>query len=154
MITFILRKNTMCRLNCQSAIQLDNFVTILNMQSFMIFGEFNLSLAVLNKSSWKAHLSTANFWKTKQKWAWEKNKQPKAFSVLIRFWRTNRNQCSPINGQESGSSLYALQYASLYASLYAGMPYSHSWKKCFCLREPVFWGRIFLILRRNFPNME
>ena len=21
----------------------------------------------------------------------------------------------------------------------------HSWKKCFCLREPVFWGRIFLI---------
>ena len=30
----------------------------------------------------------------------------------------------------------------------------HSWKKCFCLREPVFWGRIFLILRRNFPNME
>ena len=30
----------------------------------------------------------------------------------------------------------------------------HSCKKCFCLREPVFWGRIFLILRRNFPNME
>ena len=30
----------------------------------------------------------------------------------------------------------------------------HSWKKCFCLREPVFWGRIFLIWRRNFPNME
>ena len=27
-------------------------------------------------------------------------------------------------------------------------------KKCFCLREPVFWGRIFLILRRNFPNMD
>ena len=31
---------------------------------------------------------------------------------------------------------------------------NHSCKKCFCLREPVFWGRIFLILRRNFPNME
>ena len=30
----------------------------------------------------------------------------------------------------------------------------HSCKKCFCLREPVFWGRIFLIWRRNFPNME
>ena len=30
----------------------------------------------------------------------------------------------------------------------------HSWKKRFCLREPVFWGGIFLILRRNFPNME
>ena len=30
----------------------------------------------------------------------------------------------------------------------------HSWKKCFCLREPVFRGRIFLIWRRNFPNME
>ena len=27
----------------------------------------------------------------------------------------------------------------------------HICKKCFCLREPVFWGRIFLILRRNFP---
>ena len=27
-------------------------------------------------------------------------------------------------------------------------------KKCFCLREPVFWGGIFLILRKNFPNME
>ena len=30
----------------------------------------------------------------------------------------------------------------------------HSWKKCFCLRDPVFWGGIFLILRRNFPNMD
>ena len=30
----------------------------------------------------------------------------------------------------------------------------HSCKKCFCLREPIFWGRIFLILRRNFPNMD
>ena len=30
----------------------------------------------------------------------------------------------------------------------------HSWKKRFCLREPLFWGGIFLILRRNFPNME
>ena len=27
-------------------------------------------------------------------------------------------------------------------------------EKCFCLREPVFWGGIFLILRGNFPNME
>ena len=27
-------------------------------------------------------------------------------------------------------------------------------KSVFCLREPVFWGRIFLIWRRNFPNME
>ena len=30
----------------------------------------------------------------------------------------------------------------------------HSWKKCFCLRDPVFWGGIFLILMMNFPNME
>ena len=30
----------------------------------------------------------------------------------------------------------------------------HSWKKCFCLREPVFWGSTFLILRLNFPNFE
>ena len=30
----------------------------------------------------------------------------------------------------------------------------HSCKKCFCLREPIFWGGIFLILRRKFPNME
>ena len=29
-------------------------------------------------------------------------------------------------------------------------PDMHSCKKCFCLREPVFWGRIFLISRRNF----
>ena len=36
----------------------------------------------------------------------------------------------------------------------AGPCVRHSCKKCFCLREPVFWGRIFLILRRNFPNME
>ena len=41
----------------------------------------------------------------------------------------------------------------------SGLTPQHSWKKCFCLREPVFWGgnfliwtRIFLILRRNFPN--
>ena len=33
-------------------------------------------------------------------------------------------------------------------------PGHHSCKKCFCLRDLVFWGRIFLILRRNFPNME
>ena len=26
----------------------------------------------------------------------------------------------------------------------------HSWKKCFWLLEPVFWGWIFLIFRRNF----
>ena len=32
--------------------------------------------------------------------------------------------------------------------------FNHSCKKCFCLREPVFWGEIFRILRRNFPNME
>ena len=32
--------------------------------------------------------------------------------------------------------------------------WDHSWKKCFCLWEPVFWGGILLILRRNFPNME
>ena len=32
------------------------------------------------------------------------------------------------------------------------IPLDHSCKKCFCLREPVFLGRIFLILRRNFPN--
>ena len=31
---------------------------------------------------------------------------------------------------------------------------NHSCKKCFCLRDPVFWGGIFLILRRNFPNMD
>ena len=30
----------------------------------------------------------------------------------------------------------------------------HSWKKCFCLREPVFWGSTFLISRLNFPNFE
>ena len=30
----------------------------------------------------------------------------------------------------------------------------HSCKKCFCLREPIFWGGIFLILRRNFPHIE
>ena len=34
------------------------------------------------------------------------------------------------------------------------LPTNHSWKKCFCLREPVFWGGIFLILRRNFPMDE
>ena len=45
-------------------------------------------------------------WSCKQKWAWEKNKQPTAFSVLIRFWRTNQNQFSPKNGRENGSSLY------------------------------------------------
>ena len=33
-------------------------------------------------------------------------------------------------------------------------PDMHSCKKCFCLREPVFGGEIFLILRRNFTNME
>ena len=27
-------------------------------------------------------------------------------------------------------------------------------QKVFCLRDPVFWGRIFLILRKNFPNMD
>ena len=31
---------------------------------------------------------------------------------------------------------------------------AHSWKKCFCLREPVFCGSTFLILRLNFPNFE
>ena len=30
----------------------------------------------------------------------------------------------------------------------------HSSKKWFFLRDPVFWGWIFLILMRNFPNME
>ena len=30
----------------------------------------------------------------------------------------------------------------------------HICKKCFCHREPFFLGRIFLILRINFPNME
>ena len=30
----------------------------------------------------------------------------------------------------------------------------HSWKKCFCLREPVFRGSTFRILRLNFPNFE
>ena len=30
----------------------------------------------------------------------------------------------------------------------------HSCKKCFCLRDPVFWGGIFLILMMNFPNLE
>ena len=30
----------------------------------------------------------------------------------------------------------------------------HSWKKCFCLREPVFWGSTFRILTLNFPNFE
>ena len=34
------------------------------------------------------------------------------------------------------------------------MAKGHSWKKCFCLQEPGFWGRIFLILRKNFPNMK
>ena len=33
-------------------------------------------------------------------------------------------------------------------------PPTHSCKKCFCLREPVFWGGIFLILMMNFPNLE
>ena len=32
--------------------------------------------------------------------------------------------------------------------------WKHSWKKWFCLQDPVFWGWIFLILRMNFPNME
>ena len=30
----------------------------------------------------------------------------------------------------------------------------HSGKKCFCLREPVFWGSTFLIFRLNVPNFE
>ena len=55
-------------------------------------------------------------WSCKQKWAWEKNKQPTAFSVLIRFWRTNQNQFSPKNGQENGSSLYGTtRLGQLYA---------------------------------------
>ena len=34
------------------------------------------------------------------------------------------------------------------------IPLGHSWKKCFCLRKPVFWGGIFRILMMNFPNLE
>ena len=29
----------------------------------------------------------------------------------------------------------------------------HSWEKCFCLQDPVFLGKIFLISMRNFPDM-
>ena len=45
-------------------------------------------------------------WSCKQKWEWEKNKQPTAFSVLIRFWSTHQNLFSPRNGQEISSSLF------------------------------------------------
>ena len=52
--------------------------------------------------------------------------------------------------------IYVCKYIYVYSHCHPSglVSDNHSWKKCFCLREPVFWGRIFLIWRRNFPNME
>ena len=44
--------------------------------------------------------------KGKKSCSWWKNKQPIAFSVLIRSWSTNQNLFSPTNGREISSSVY------------------------------------------------
>ena len=45
-------------------------------------------------------------WSCKQSERERQNKQPTAFSVLIRFWSTHQNLFSPRNGREISSSLY------------------------------------------------
>ncbi len=45
-------------------------------------------------------------WSCKQSERERQNKQPTAFSVLIRFWSTHQNWFSPRNGREISSSLF------------------------------------------------
>ena len=45
-------------------------------------------------------------WKTKKSDRESQSKQPTAFSVLMRFRSTNRNQFSPTNGREISSSVF------------------------------------------------
>ena len=45
-------------------------------------------------------------WSCKQSERERQNKQPTAFSVLIRFWSTHQNLFSPRNGREISSSVF------------------------------------------------
>ena len=69
-------------------------------------------------------------------------KVKKTNQLNVKKWKSNKNSAG--SSDQEGRELCQL------------LPKSdnYSCKKCFCLREPFFWGRIFLILRRNFPIME
>ena len=65
-----------------------------------------------------------------------------AASVLLTKQRMNKGK---VNNHWNFSCLPPIHF------LITGNP---QLQKVFCLRDPFFWGGIFLILRRNFPNME
>ena len=66
----------------------------------------NLFWPFLNKSCWKAALSTANFWKTKQKWQRAGKNPPVAGQGLTRSQNSCRIEFSSKNGWEISSSVF------------------------------------------------
>ena len=74
-----------------------------------------------------------------------KNFRPVKLAVNICCWATE-----DINWAESKHCQVIVQYPQSPFNILC----QHSWKKCFCLREPVFWGRIFPRFPQDFPKIS
>ena len=103
-----------------------------------------LEVACSQASTW-AIFSSHNDVKKPKVWHIAKSDFSSFFLLLFVRWSSSEEKVK--NDRRNSGGTLRQKISQKYSE-------DHSCKKCFWLWEPVFWGWIFLIFRRNFPNMN